>query len=136
MDRQPPELGPAFPSQVAQVDGLGNEIGGVRGVELRVPLATYTPWNLRTDRAFAPEELTDFLGTFIPLSRTEDERVARGDPRPSLEVLYPSREVFLEKVRAATRALVRDGFLLPQDAPRAVAAAEAQWSWVMGEAVK
>ncbi len=136
VDRQPPELGPAFPSQVAQVDGLGNETGGVRGVELRVPLATYTPWNLRTDRAFEPEELSDFLGTFIPLSRTEDERVARGDPRPSLEVLYPSREVFLEKVRAATRALVRDGFLLPQDAPRAVAAAEAQWSWVMGEAVR
>lgn len=133
VELQPPELGPAFPSQVSQVDGMGNELGGVRGVELRVPLATYTPWNLRTRLAFSPEEMTDFVGTFIPFSRTEDERSARGDPRPSIEVLYPSREVFLERVRAATRALVRDGFLIPTDAPRAVAAAEAQWAWVMGE---
>jgi hypothetical protein len=132
IDRQPPVLGPAFPSQVSQVDGLGNEMAGIRGVELRVPLATYAPWNLRAGYAGAQEELTDFLGTFIPLSRTEEERVARGDPRPTIEVLYSSREVYLERVRAATRSLVQAGFLLPEDAARAVEAAEAQWDWVMG----
>ncbi|MGW8265751.1 MAG: alpha/beta hydrolase domain-containing protein [Longimicrobiales bacterium] len=116
VDRQPPELGPAFPSQVSQVDGLGNELAGLRGVELRVPLATYTPWNLRKGFSGSPEELTDFLGTFIPLSRTEEERAARGDPRPSIEVLYGTRESYLERVRAATRSLVREGFLLPGDA--------------------
>ncbi len=130
--RQPPELGPAFPSLVSQVDGLGNEMAGVRGVELRVPVATYTPWSLRWGYSSAQDELVDFLGTFIPLSRTEEERGARGDPRPSIEALYGDREAYLEHVRAATRALVRDGFLLPEDAPRAVEAAEAKWNWVMG----
>jgi len=132
VDRQPPELGPAFPSQVPQVDGLGNEMGGVRGVELRVPLATYAPWNLRKGFSASPEELTDFLGTFIPFSRTEEERAARGDPRPSVEVLYGTREAYLERVRAATRSLVREGFLLPGDAARVVEEAEAHWDWVMG----
>ena len=47
IDFQPPKLGKPFPPLVSQVDALGNEIGGVRNVELRVPLATYTPWNLR-----------------------------------------------------------------------------------------
>lgn len=132
VDREPPELGPPFPSQVSQVDGLGNEEAGVRGVELRVPVATFTPWNLRVGFPGATEELTDFLGTFIPFSRTEEERDERGDPRPSLEALYGSRDTYLERVRAATRELVREGFLLPEDAPRAVELAEARWAWVMG----
>jgi hypothetical protein len=132
VSRQPPEVGPAFPSLVPQVDGLGNEMGGIREVELRVPLATYTPWNLRLGYPGPQEELTDFVGTFIPLSRTEEERTARGDPRPSVEELYPSREAYLEHVRAATRSLVRGGFLLPDDAANAVEAAEARWVWLMG----
>ena len=130
IDREPPELGLPFPSQLSQVDGLGNEIGGVRGVELRVPVATFTPWNLRNGFPGSQEELTDFLGTFIPLSRTGEERGARGDPRPSLESLYLNRATYLERVRAATRDLVREGFLLPEDAPRAVELAEARWVWV------
>ena len=134
IDRQPPELGPAFPSQVSQVDGLGNEMAGVRGVDVRVPLATYTPWNLRSGFPASEEELTDFLGTFIPLSRTEEERAARGDPRPSIEVLYGTREAYMERVRAATRSLVGAGFLLPEDAPRVTGEAEAKWNWVMGGA--
>jgi hypothetical protein len=129
--RQPPEVGPAFPSLVSQVDGLGNEMAGVRGVELRVPLATYAPWNLRKGYPGPQDELTDFLGTFLPLSRTEDERVARGDPRPSIEALYGTREAYLERVRAATRSLVQEGFLLPGDAAKAVEAAEAHWVWIM-----
>jgi hypothetical protein len=130
--RQPPALGPPFPSLVSQVDGLGNEMAGIRGVELRVPVATYTPWSLRWGYGSAQGELVDFLGTFIPLSRTEAERDARSDPRPSVEALYGTRDTYLEHVRAATRALVRDGFLLPEDAPLAAEAAEEKWNWVMG----
>jgi len=132
VDRQPPGVGAPFPSLVSQVDGLGNEMAGVRGPELRVPVGTYAPWNLRTGYPANPQELVDFLGTFIPLSRTEEERAARGDPRPSLEALYPDHDAYLERVRAAARVLVREGFLLPEDAPRVVEEAEARWTWVMG----
>lgn len=130
VDRQPPMVGDPFPSLVSQVDGLGNELAGVRGVELRVPVATFTPWNLRYGSSDNPEELTDFLGTFIPLSRTPEEREARGDPRPSLASLYADHDAYLERVRTAARDLVKGGFLLPEDAPRAVEEAEARWVWL------
>lgn len=128
VDRQPPELGPAFPSLVSQVDGLGNEVGGLRSLELRVPLATYAPWNLRWGY---PEgtthELTDFLGTFAPLPASEEERRATGDPRPSVEALYPSRDVYLRRVGVASRDLVRGGVLLEEDVGRVVERARELW---------
>jgi len=132
VDREPPELGPAFPSMVSQVDGLGNEIAGVMSWEIRAPLGTYAPWNLRWGYAGGAEELTDFRGTFIPLSRTEEEREALGDPRPSVEALYANKAAYLERVRAATRELVRDGFLLPEDAGTVVELADVRWEWLMG----
>ena len=132
VDRQPPELGPAFPSMVSQVDGFGNEVAGVRSWEIRAPLGTYAPWNLRWGYVGGAEELTDFRGTFIPLSKTEEERVSLGDPRPSLVALYASKDVYLERVRAATRELVREGFLLPEDAGAVVELAEVSWEWLVG----
>lgn len=129
---QPPELGPAFPSLVSQVDGLGNEMAGLRSVEVRVPVATYAPWNLRVG---FPEgtthELTNFRGTFVPLPRDEEEAEAAGDPRPSLETLYHSKEAYLTRVAAAARDLVEKGVLLSEDVGRVVVRAEALWDWVM-----
>src|SRR5207237_769616 len=66
----PPRAGAPCPALVPQVDAFGNELGGVRGVELLVPLATYTPWNLRTGYPASTDELVDFLGTWVPLPRT------------------------------------------------------------------
>lgn len=131
IDRQPPSIGPPFPSLVSQVDGLGNEVAGVRGTELRVPAGTFTPWNLRYGYPENTNELTDFLGTFIPLSRSPEEGMGRGDPRPDLTSLYPSLDDYMERVRAATRDLVAEGFLLPGDASLAVEEALARWEWVV-----
>lgn len=132
IDTDPPVMGPPFPSQVSQVDGLGNEMAGVRSWEIRAPLATYAPWNLRWGYVGGTDELTDFRGTFIPLTRTEAEREALGDPRPSVEAIYADKATYLERVRVATRELVRAGFLLPEDAGSVVTKAEARWDWLMG----
>ncbi len=131
VDKQPPELGPAFSSQVPQVDGLGNELGGVRGVELRVPVATYAPWALRIGLPGPQDELRDFVGTFIPLPLTEAERKAAGDSRPSIQHLYGSRESYMRRVEVALADLTRERFLLAEDAPRARAWAERLWDWVV-----
>ncbi len=131
VDLQPPELGTAFPSLVSQVDGLGNEEAGVRSVDVRVPLATYAPWNLRTGYAGGADELTDFLGTFVPLPRDEAEREARRDPRPSVTALYSSRDTYLDRVRQASNDLAIDGFLLAEDLDRVVTRAAALWDWTM-----
>jgi hypothetical protein len=130
INREPPELGPAFPSMVSQVDGLGNEVGGVRGWELRAPMGTYAPWSLRWGFEGGQEELVDFRGTFVPLSWNEAQREEKEDPRPSVQALYQSLGAYLERVRAATRELVRGGYLLPEDAPLAVEMARERWDWI------
>jgi hypothetical protein len=81
-----------------------------------VPLATYYPWQLRRGRSAASDRLVSFRGTFIPLPRTEAERRSAGDSRPSIESLYRNRSTFIAGVDLAITALVRERFLLPEDA--------------------
>ena len=127
---QPPKLDGTFPVKAPQVDSIGNERGGLRNVELQVPLATYAPWNLRTGAPANPDELTDFFGTYIPLPVTVDEKEATGDPRPALETLYDGRFDYMEQVRAAAEALIREGVLLPGDRARVIDRAAQMWDWI------
>ncbi len=128
---EPPKVGPPFPALVSRVDEAGNEVGGVRGLELLVPLATYAPWNLRGGSGPDAGELTDFLGTYIPLPRTEAERRATGDERPSLEGRYAGKRAYLETAAKAADALVGAGYLLSEDVPRVLGRAEQHWDWTM-----
>lgn len=130
IDRQPPTLGDSFPSLVSQVDALGNEVAGVRNVEVRVPLGTYTPWNLRFGLPGGNGELTDFFGSYSPLRRTDAEKTARADPRPSIASLYDGRAAYLARVREEAQALIREGFLLPDDQARVMDRAAAYWNWI------
>jgi Alpha/beta hydrolase domain len=79
----------------------------------------------------ATDRLASFAGTFVPLPRTEAERAERGDPRPSLEKLYGSRDAYLARVDAASRQLVAERFMLPDDAAAAHARLAATWDWIM-----
>ncbi len=130
VDHQPPKLGDPFASLVSQVDALGNEVAGVQNVELRVPLGTYTPWNLRMGLPGGNGELTDFFGSYSPLPRTEAEKMARGDPRPSIESLYDDKAAYLARVRDASQALIDEGFLLPDDRERIMTRTAAYWNWI------
>ncbi|MGH7324681.1 MAG: alpha/beta hydrolase domain-containing protein [Candidatus Rokuibacteriota bacterium] len=124
---EPPRVGPAFPSLVPQVDASGNELGGVRALELQVPLATYAPWSLRVGMAEPRDELVDFVGTWIPFQRTAAERRAAGDPRPSIADLYASRAAYLRAAASAAAELVRARLLLPEDVARVMRRADATW---------
>lgn len=129
-DLQPPRLGPAFPTLVSQVDADGNEIAGVRPIEIQVPLATYTPWHLRQGLPGGNGELTDFWGTFVPFAATAEARNRGGDPRPSVEERYASRTAYLDLVEQAAKSAVADGFLLEEDVPRVRGRARSLWDWV------
>ncbi len=131
VDIQPPEIGERFSVMVAQVDQFGNERGGVPSVEILAPLATYAPWNLRSGFAGGTDELTDFVGTYMPLSRTEEERRGSGDPRPSIELLYHGETDYSRAAREAARSLAERGLLLDEHIDAVVARAEAHWDWVM-----
>jgi len=131
VDRQPPKIGDPYPSLVSRVDSIGNERAGIETVGVRVPLATYMPWNLRIGLPGQTDELTDFYGSFAPLPRTDSARAATGDPRPSIESLYPSRDAYRSRVRTAADRLIERGFLLTDDRERVLQRAAEVWEWVM-----
>lgn len=122
--RQPPRLRRILPSLVPRVDRDGNETAGVPSVQLLVPIGTYTGWN-ELRRGYGAGGGCGFIGGFIPFAKTEAERRARGDPRPSLEARYGDHAGFVAQVRTVAAEQVSAGWLLPEDAGRIVAQAEA-----------
>lgn len=130
IDVEPPRLGDPYPILVPRTDRFGNDAAGIRSVELRVPLATYLPWHLRTGAPGGADHLMSFTGTFVALPKTERDRVSSGDSRPSIEQLYRDRSTFLAKVDEEVAALVRDRFLLRDDVPAARQRMADTWDWV------
>jgi hypothetical protein len=117
-DTVPPKRGDDYETRVPTPDADGNDRGGVRLVELQAPLGTHTGWNLRApDTGFA-WATSRFDGSFVPFARTEAERVATSDPRPSLELRYATREAYVAVVRAAAERQVAAGLLLAEDVER------------------
>src|SRR5262249_55058988 len=100
----PPKVGAQFPSFVSAVDVDGNEVAGIRPVEVAAPLATLTGWNPRHPEQGAPGDLMQMMGSTLRFPRTREEREQRGDPRPSIMERYGSRAAHLAPVRAAPLA--------------------------------
>ena len=119
----------ALPFLVPQVDADGNELAGIRVAEVAVPLATTTGWNFRAERIGNPTTIYALLGSYLPLARTRAEREARHDPRPSIEERYKGRDDYLEKIRAAATALVKERFILEQDVEDVVQRAAKHWEF-------
>jgi Alpha/beta hydrolase domain len=86
-----------------------------------VPVATYTGWALRTDGL----DGCDAAGQKIAFARTKAERLAAGDPRPSLEERYVDHGAYVSAVTRAAQTLEAERFLLDEDAAAATAAAQA-----------
>lgn len=106
-----------------QVDEDGNDVGGVRSIYVRVPLGTYTGWNLgRKDRF--EDGFCSLQGSFIPFAPTRQERLEAKDPRPSIEERYPTKEAYVAKVKQEAAALVAQRLLLPADSARLIREAE------------
>jgi hypothetical protein len=118
--RVPPAHGPAYATRVPSPDSDGNDRGGVRLIELQVPLGTHTGWNERAPETGFAWATARFDGSFVPFARSAAERVAAGDPRPSLAERYPTRADFVTRLRAAAARQVTAGFLLEEDVARAV----------------
>jgi len=123
----PPRPGPACGSLVSAVDVDGNEVGGIALPEVTVPLGTHTGWTLRHPSIGGEAQRLVFAGATIPFARTRLEREAAGDPRPSIEERYRSREDYLERVRRAGAALVTQRYMLEEDVELEVALAARAW---------
>jgi hypothetical protein len=120
---QPPLLGPRYEQFVPRNDEDGLNVAGVRPMQIRVPLGTSTGWNIRAPGHRAPN-LCGLTGSYFAFATTKAERRASGDPRASLEERYKDHAGFVRAVERAAKDLVRERFLLPQDADAFVAAAQ------------
>ena len=108
---------------VPQVDKDGNDVAGIRMPYLEVPLAKHTGWSLLFDGAGFPDSCGQH-GQFFPFANTKTERLAAGDPRPSIEERYHTPEKYVKKVAHAAKKLVHDRLLLEEDEERIVARAD------------
>jgi hypothetical protein len=121
------DTGEPLPFLVPQVDEDGNETAGIRVPELAVPLATTTGWNFRAESVGNPSSLYALLGSYIPFARTRAEREMKGDPRRAIDERYTGRDDYLRRIDEATAALVKDGYLLQEDAANVRARAASHW---------
>ncbi len=99
---------------VPKVDAFGIDAAGIRQPEAAVPVATLTGWNTRRAE-FTDGDLCDLSGMFVPLHRNRADRLAAGDPRPSLEELYGTHDGYVAAVAAAAHALQADRLMLQAD---------------------
>ncbi len=120
IDHLQPTAGTPYAALVPAPDADGTDAAGVRPVEVAVPLGTYAGWNPRHESTGFSWALDRFEGSFQPFSRTEAERKATGDTRPSLEARYESRADFIKKARVAAEKAVADHLLLAEDEARVI----------------
>jgi hypothetical protein len=122
--QQPPALGTKYQLFVPRPDADGLDLAGIRPMEVAAPVATLTGWALRA-AGRRQSDLCGLSGSYIPFARTRAARQAAGDPRPSFEERYGDHAGFVKAVEEAGNKLVRERFLLREDADRYIQAAKA-----------
>ena len=137
----PAAIGRDYPCLVSQVDADGNEVAGIRLPLVSVPLATHLGWNRRhSDIGGEGQTLSTggasggtLRGSSIPFAATRAEREASGDPRPSIEERYDSRQALPRtSIEAAARQLVAAGYLLEEDVQPMIAQAAEHYTAMAG----
>jgi hypothetical protein len=90
-------------------------------------VATHLGWNPRHPSRGAPGQLLEYTGSTVPFARDRAERERTGDPRPSIDERYASRDAYASQVRDAAQALVAQRHLLAEDVELCVRIALARY---------
>ena len=85
--------------------------------EIECAIATYTGWNLRSERVGATTYLLGNTGSYLPF-----------DPS-KIRQRFPEQRSYLACVEAAAESLVKRKFLLPRDVRGLMDSATRHWSW-------
>jgi hypothetical protein len=109
-----PANGPIYPTYVPKTDADGNDIAGIRLPDVTAPLATYTGWSLRAGAQ--ANDGCEGTGQMIMFAKTKAERMASGDPRPSIEERYASTDAYAAAAKKAIDDLVARRLMLQEDA--------------------
>jgi hypothetical protein len=119
--------GTPLPYLVPQTDADGNELAGIRLPEIEVPLATYTGWNFRSAAIGGAGQLLPLIGSYVPLPSEAPSGSAPSDPRAPIGERYASKQVYLDRVRAAADKLAADRYLRTEDVAVVVERADQHW---------
>ena len=109
-----PIPGMSYTILVPKADADGNDVPGIRTLDVQVPTATYTGWALRR-APFAANEDCALTGQYIPFAKTAAARTAAGDPRKSVEERYKSFKAYRDKLEDAIQDTIKEGYLLCED---------------------
>ena len=123
MTMVPPIVKRALPTLVPRVNSDGNETSGIASPLHQAPLGTYLGWNV-TRSGFYQGRACGFAGGFLPFAKTKAERLASGDPRLSLEERYQDHAGYVAAVKKGVELLLKQRFLLADDAARLMRQAE------------
>lgn len=121
----PVSTGIKYSVLVPKVDKDGNDIAGIRPIEVSVPLATHAGWNTRGS-GYAVGDLADLAGSRINFPY---QTPAGGDTRRTIKDRYDSFANYMVQVKAAVAKLVRQGFVLEADVATIQATARQNWKW-------
>ena len=126
----PPPIRHVIKMLVPRVDKDGNELGGVPTVLRDAPLGTYLGWNITSapgdafydGRPFHAGQVCNYVGGMVPFFKKKSDRLAAGDPRPSLEERYVTHAGYVAAVKAAADNAACQGYLLAGPAAAALGA--------------
>lgn len=134
----PANEGEEYPALVSDIDDDCNEVAGIPLPDITVPLATYTGWNLRHSDIGNTGLIIGLTGGLagwtLPFGQTRRDRRAAGDPRPSIEERYRSKDIYFEKVLDAAEQLVKEGYLLEEDVDRVMERSGIKYDYFMDPA--
>ena len=116
--KEPPEedTQKTYTLLVPKIDTDGNEIPGIHTPYSKVPKGTFTGWNFRTYDKGKNYVLAGPIGSFFPFAKTECDREATGDSRPSIEERYQSDLHYVRCIAVAIQSLLDQRLLLEEDA--------------------
>jgi hypothetical protein len=116
----PPLTGGHYQVLVPKPGPDGSAASGIHTIYTRVPIGTNVGWAAHV--SLGAGKVCD--APFFPFSATKAKRLAAGDSRKSLEERYKDHNGFVMAVTKATKILVKERFLLEEDAETLVAAAK------------
>lgn len=120
IDLQPPRVRGDYRVLAPRCGADGNELGCLLPLEVAVPVATYTGWNLRRTDVGAEGQLVSLTGSYIPFPITKADRERTGDPRQSVHERYDSLDEYARQLAASADQLKAVGYLLEEDHVRLV----------------
>ena len=116
---EPPKVLGTYPTLVPQVGADGNEISGIRGPRVTVPLAAYTGWNLRDPSVGFPEARQSFTGSYIPFAKSR------------ILELYRDEAEYLGRYTEAAMKLIDDRFFVPEELNATLRQVERDWQYAL-----